>query len=148
MTPGAFGGAMEHAQAGALEWHGDGAGGDRALVIDDDAAVREVVGELLVALGWAVDVAPDGPHGLARFDPGRHRLVITDLRMPGMSGLEVAEWVRGQTPATAVILMSGMISIGTVERARELGVRLLPKPIELNTLERVVQLALRDAMPA
>ena len=65
------------------------------LFIDDDATGREVATYNLANAGFAVEAAGDGEEGLARFDPERHAVVVTDLKMPRIDGMEVFELVFG-----------------------------------------------------
>src|SRR5688572_30337182 len=66
----------------------------RVLVIDDQPLLRDLLAEFLELLGHTSDLVADGPEALARFDPLVHQAVITDLLMPGMTGLEVAASIR------------------------------------------------------
>ncbi len=116
----------------------------RLLVIDDDPTVRAVLCDLLSGLGYAVDGAPDGAEGLARFGQGGYDLVLTltDLAMPGMSGWEVAEAVRSASPGAPVILVTGSATDLDAQRAGDLGVTILHKPVPVLELERAVRRAL------
>ncbi len=79
----------------------------RALVIDDDDAVRRLLVDFLKVLGWETDDAADGVEGLARFDSATHTLVITDIRMPGVSGWEVVRGIRKLSPRVPILIVSG-----------------------------------------
>ncbi len=79
----------------------------RLLIVDDDEAVRQVTSETLRELGYQIETAEDGTAALeviAAFQPD---LVITDLRMPKMSGFELLEILRSRFPQMPVIAMSG-----------------------------------------
>lgn len=67
----------------------------KALVIDDDALNRELAGRMLASMGWEVDEAPDGRTGFEASTRDDYDLVLIDLRMPGMDGLEAAASIRG-----------------------------------------------------
>jgi CheY-like chemotaxis protein len=82
----------------------------RVLVIDDDITVRRMLGELLANLGFSPDLAPDGLEGLARFVGGQYDAVVTDVRMPGVSGWQVASTVRRLRPEVGVVVISGSIT--------------------------------------
>ncbi len=114
----------------------------RLLVIDDDPAVRSVLCDLLSGLGYAVDGAPDGAEGLARFGQGGYDLVLTDLAMPSLSGLEVAEAVRSESAVTPVILVTGSATDLDAQRADALGVAILHKPVPFQDLRAAVGQAL------
>ncbi len=81
----------------------------RILVIDDEAGVRDVLCELLSEEGHEVASAASGAEGLACFGAGRFDLVITDLAMPKLDGLEVTREVRRRDPTAICILISGWI---------------------------------------
>lgn len=116
----------------------------RLLVIDDEPALRTLLGDMLAACGYQADVAPDGAAGVARFKEQRYQVVITDLLMPGMNGLEVASALRALNPDVPIILLTGSAPALTVSRARESGVtRLLHKPIALADLKAAVDAACR-----
>jgi two-component system chemotaxis response regulator CheY len=70
----------------------------RALVIDDDASVRQVLRFLLAAFGYESQPAAAGASGLAQFVKGGWDVVLTDLEMPEMSGWQVIEAIRQRDP--------------------------------------------------
>ena len=64
------------------------------LIVDDEAIVREVVAQYLTQDGFAVETAADGTEALARFSAARPDLVLLDLMLPGIDGLEVCRRIR------------------------------------------------------
>lgn len=60
----------------------------KALVVDDEPVVRILYAEVLEAMGFKVDTAPDAMHGLERLKVTPYNLIISDIRMPGMTGVE------------------------------------------------------------
>ena len=106
----------------------------RILLIDDDDAVRAVVGELLARSGHTVVEARDGEEGLDLFSRSRPDLVITDIMMPRMSGLEVVQVLREKHPDVKIIAMSGGSGRGTednLQAARLMGATsVLAKPFD------------------
>ena len=60
----------------------------RALVVDDEPVIRSLYGEVLAAMGFKVDTAADGMEGLERLRAGSYSLIITDIRMPKLTGIE------------------------------------------------------------
>ncbi|MGW6529479.1 response regulator transcription factor [Streptomyces venezuelae] len=80
------------------------AGAGRILVVDDDPTVAEVVSGYLDRAGYAVDRAGDGPTALARAAERRPDLVVLDLMLPGMDGLEVCGRLRAQGPVPVIML--------------------------------------------
>jgi CheY-like chemotaxis protein len=116
----------------------------RILVIDDQAGVRAFVCVMLESLGHEADSAEDGPTGLALLPQQRYDLIITDLRMPGISGWDVVQTVRQQVRGMPFIVMSGFLTEDDVARAAEAGVSLLHKPFQRAEMERAIQQATRN----
>jgi CheY-like chemotaxis protein len=79
----------------------------RILLVEDDPACQLSTAMVLQHLGHAVVTADGGEEGLARFDAKLHDLVLTDNRMPGMSGVELAARLKRRSPATPVVIYSG-----------------------------------------
>ncbi|MER6136281.1 response regulator transcription factor [Streptomyces sp. BV286] len=80
------------------------AGAPRVLVVDDDPTVAEVVSGYLDRAGYEVDRAEDGPSALARAAAHRPDLVVLDLMLPGMDGLEVCRRIRARGPVPVIML--------------------------------------------
>jgi CheY-like chemotaxis protein len=72
----------------------------RALICEDDPSIRALVRTVLVREGFAVDVAPDGAVGLERLRLGCYDVLLLDLMMPGVDGLEVIRTVKEERPPT------------------------------------------------
>ena len=113
----------------------------RILVIDDDRYVRMLLCDLLEAWGYEPDGDADGREGLARFHPGRYDVVMTDLGMPGLSGLDVVAGVRDIDPSVAVIMFTAFNGEFDGED-RRLGFTVLRKPLSIDGLRQ----ALRDTL--
>ena len=118
------------------------------LVIDDDDDVRDTVCELLEVGGYEVAAAPNGRVGLAMLSERGADVVITDLFMPEMEGIETIMTLRASRPAVPIIAMSGGTKWDTVQSlktAYHLGaMETLPKPITFDALMRAVRAALGD----
>jgi len=114
------------------------------LVIDDEAAVRQLVTEVLRARGHSVTAAGSGREGLERFRVGRFDLVITDLGMPDLTGWDVARAVHGTSPALPVLVLTGWAD--AVEAPSDVAVTgILTKPFDVTKLAESVAVALRAA---
>jgi DNA-binding response OmpR family regulator len=113
----------------------------RILVIEDDRYVRALLCDLLEAWGYAPDGAADGREGLGLFETGRYDVVLTDLGMPGLSGIEVVAGVRDRDSDVAVIMFTAFTGDLDSER-RRLGFSVLRKPLEIEGLRRAVRAAI------
>ena len=112
----------------------------RALVVDDDETIRGIVSKMISLFGYEVLSADSGENGFDLFLKNRFDLVITDLDMPGMKGLDLAGIIKKESPYTLVILMTGQekaliqakIEDSVVDRA-------LFKPFGLMEFEEALQ---------
>jgi DNA-binding NtrC family response regulator len=91
------------------------------LFVDDDASGRELGAFNLEKAGYQVQLAATGEEALEQFAPERHDVVITDLRMPGIDGLQVMRVVKGRAPRTPVIVITAYGSVDTAVEAMKLG---------------------------
>jgi DNA-binding NtrC family response regulator len=107
----------------------------RILVVDDEPAQRELVAGFLAKQGFEVSQAAGGEAALARFKQEPFDLVLTDQKMPNLSGLQVLDGVRAITPETAVIIMTAYGTIETAVGAIKAGAAdYLTKPLNLDEL--------------
>ena len=79
----------------------------RILVVDDDKAIRDILSDVLSCMGFTVAVARSGNEGLELFLEEPFDLVVTDLRMPGMDGWDLAFHVKDRAPNTPIVLITG-----------------------------------------
>lgn len=121
------------------------------LLIDDDEALRNVTAEILIEAGYTVDDAPDGKSGLALYRPGYHEVVITDIAMPDMDGLELITELSHATPKPRIIAISGDSQFSEtvyLPTARQLGVHCtIGKPIRSEVLLQALAKVLGDQPP-
>ena len=116
---------------------------DTLLVIDDDEASCRLVKATFKGIGLDVVVANDGPSGLERAASDRPDVVLLDVRLPGMDGLEVLEQLKGSTPALPVVMLTASRDVKTAVRATQLGAfDYLTKPIDHDEIVLAVQRAL------
>ena len=113
----------------------------RVLVIDDESYVRGLLCDLLAFWGYEADAASSGREGIARFAEGRYDLVLTDLVMPGVTGLEVVETVRHADPTVSVIMLTGSGADLQLPGGRR-GFTALLMPLAVQGLETAVKQAL------
>jgi response regulator RpfG family c-di-GMP phosphodiesterase len=116
----------------------------RILVIDDDASVRKFLVAALTEAGHSVAAAEDGERGVEIFRTQPCDVVLTDVRMPGMSGLRVLQTVKQVSPGAEVIVVTAHASLDTaIQALRDGAYDLITKPLtELDALYRVVDRAL------
>jgi len=93
----------------------------RILVIDDDARVLEMLREVVTYLGYDVDVRQDGRTALTKFHDRPADVVITDLMMPGLDGLQIAAELRVLQPSIPIILVTGFAGEASIHAAQRLG---------------------------
>lgn len=89
--------------------------GNRVLVVDDDADIRDLVALKLQASGIDVDTAPDGVQGLEKANTGNFDAVVLDVMMPGMSGIDVLQAMRNAGNQTPVIMLTAKTQEHDVE---------------------------------
>ncbi len=115
----------------------------RILVIDDEPSMREFLCICLQRVGHTVRACPGGREGLAEYDAGEYDVVLTDLRMQGMSGLEVLEAVRKRARLTEVVLITAYATTETAIAAMKSGAYdYLTKPFKIDEVTVVVERAL------
>jgi len=107
----------------------------RILVVDDDQISREGVSEVLCDEGYEVAVAADGHEALTVLASFQPDLVLTDLQMPGLNGVEVLGHVKHVSPTTPVIIFTAHILIDAQREAHRLGVEdFLNKPLDFDEM--------------
>ena len=115
----------------------------RILIADDDEVSREFFTEVLSAEGYEVRNAPSGESALEDLRTHAYHLLLVDVRMPGMSGLDVTRVMRQEQPELPIIVMTAFGSIETaVEAIQEGAFDYVSKPMNLDELKNVVSRAL------
>lgn len=116
----------------------------KVLVVDDDPVVGKSFNRVLSGKGYIVVTAEDGYDALQKLQSENYDMVFTDLRMPGMNGLEVAERVKARQPWTPVVIVTGYGSHASEERARAAGVSgFLHKPLSPEMIEESTAMAFK-----
>jgi two-component system, NtrC family, nitrogen regulation response regulator NtrX len=107
----------------------------RILVIDDERSIRNTLKEILEYEKFEVDVAEDGFEGLEKIETSHFDVVLCDIKMPKMDGIEVLSKIQEKDPDATVVMISGHGSIDTaVEAIKKGAFDFISKPLDLNRL--------------
>ncbi len=110
------------------------------LVVDDDPGHRDLLKTALTEEGFFVETANSGLQACQIFDESRFDLVLTDLNMPGLNGIELLKKIKARSPLTLVILITGYASLrSAIEAIRAGAYDYLTKPFQLDELSIVVK---------
>ncbi|OQX19372.1 MAG: Fis family transcriptional regulator [Desulfobulbaceae bacterium A2] len=121
--------------------------GLRILVIDDERINLENISHVLRKDGYAVETATCGQQALELMEGGRYDLVITDLKMEGMDGVQVMRHAKELMPESEVIIVTGYATVNSAVEAMALGAfYYLPKPLKLDELRALVAKALEKTV--
>ena len=111
----------------------------KVLVVDDELEVRQVLREFLSSRGYDVTTASGGAEAVAIVETIKPDLVLLDVAMPDMDGVETLKRIVAIEPALAVIMVTANVDIGTTSKLLALGaVDYVPKPIDLDYLDQAV----------
>src|SRR5579872_4256110 len=120
----------------------------RILVIEDEARIQAFLSRGLEAEGYTVAAAGDGREGLALATSGSWDLVVLDLLLPGLNGLQVLQELHRARPRLPVLILSARTDLRTKLKGFELGAGdYVPKPFALDELLARIRVQLRSAAP-
>ncbi len=120
------------------------AGTGRVLVVDDDEGLARFIVEVLSDAGHEADAVPSAEVARRRIEATAYDVVVTDLRMPGESGLDLIAWLRRFDPRIAVLAITAFGSLETAVQAMRMGAAdYIPKPFEPSALLLAVDKSLR-----
>jgi CheY-like chemotaxis protein len=105
------------------------------LIVEDDEAMREFLCQAISRSGYYVEAVPDGAEALRRVEESHFDLLLTDIRMPGLDGLELARQARRRYPGLNVLLVTAYVqdALGATD-LEGAGIEVLSKPFNLNEL--------------
>jgi len=113
------------------------------LVVDDEKNIRLMIGKVLEGLGLKIDFAPNGDEALSMMSKREFDLILLDLRMPGMDGMEVLRRIREASKTTKVAIITAHGNVDNAVEAMKLGaVDFIQKPFTVEELRHVVTDAL------
>ncbi len=116
------------------------------LVADDESSMREALGMSVGRMGFAVDLAEDGRQALDLLTRKAYRLMITDVKMPKLDGMDLLKQARELYPTLPVLVITGYGTIpGAVEAMKNGAADYVVKPFSVEVLEKAVQACLADA---
>lgn len=113
--------------------------GNKILVVDDDAGIRKLLRRVFSRNGYEVLLTDDGAEALKAVEDDAIKLMILDIRMPRMDGLEVIRAVHEIRPKLPAIVVSGQMDAATVKKFMDAGVfDFVSKPFDIDYLETIV----------
>ena len=119
----------------------------RILVVDDDSEICTVLGDFLTVKGFAAYTALDGRTAMTKIKEIRPHIVLLDIMMPGMGGIEVLKRIKEVDPAVAVIMVTGIYDEELAKRAIALGAdEYVTKPIDFDHLEIALTMKIIDLL--
>ena len=115
----------------------------RLLVVDDEPIVGKRLKQVFDKIGFAIETYTDSAAALAAMAEKPFDIVVTDLKMEGIDGIEVLKRAKAMNPSTRVIIITGYASPDTAELAEQEGVfAFLAKPFRLDELKQVIYRAI------
>ena len=117
----------------------------RVLIVDDDPDIHVLLASMLAPAGCSVEAAADGEAALTKLEAARYDLVLTDVLMPGMDGLDLLQKIHERSPATPVVVMTAQNTPETVVRSiREKAFTYFSKPFSESTVLDIVTNAMES----
>ncbi len=114
----------------------------RVLIVDDDRDHADSVGDILVMRGHEIDIAGSGEAAVAKCGAGTFDIVLMDVKMPGMNGVDAFFAIREQQPDARVVMMTGFSLEQLVDRAMANGaIATLRKPLAIAQLLQTIEAA-------
>ncbi len=115
----------------------------RVLVVDDEVSVRLVLQRILEEAGYGVVTAANGQEALDKMSQLNVGVVLLDIKMPGMSGMEVLQQITTNWPETCVIMVTGVVNTQTAVEVMKLGAYdYITKPFKRDDVAQKVQEAI------
>jgi len=111
----------------------------KVLVVDDELYICELLDQFLSSRGHQVDIATDGYEALEKYEQDKPDVIILDISMPGLNGLDVLRKIKESDMHTEIIILSAYGDSTTVQDALDIGARcFLEKPVEIERLLNIL----------
>jgi len=111
----------------------------KILIVDDEIWVRELLEEFLTLQGYQVTLATNGEEALKMVDQNPPDVVLLDIKMPGISGLEVLSIIKRLDKKIGIIMLSAFGDFDTIQKALEMGAdHFIEKPFDLNRIAKIL----------
>jgi len=113
----------------------------RLLIVDDDVGLCRGLADILTDAGYCVETANDGVAGLEMIEKDAFDVILLDIKMPGMNGIELLRQLRGHPPKGRIFIVSGapnaeeLLSAGEVH---DMTSGVIHKPFDVSSLERII----------
>jgi two-component system chemotaxis response regulator CheY len=116
------------------------------MVVDDSPFASKQIRDIVEDNGYeVVGYAKNGEEGIELYKELKPDIVILDIIMPGIDGLETAEIIMKSNPDVKIMMLSSLCDSGTLEEVRNIGVKyLIPKPLEADVLLATLELVLKQ----
>ena len=111
------------------------------LIVDDNQDLAENIAEILTLKGFTTHIATSAEDALPQALPDGPGIVVTDYRLPGMSGAELVRQIRQARQTVRAVVISAYTDDGTISAARNAGADFLPKPVDFAALSRLLDVA-------
>ena len=111
----------------------------KLLMIDDDVNLLSYLGEELVEIGFQVTTLTNGNDAVVLTSREHFDLILLDMIMPDMDGIQVARLLKEKTPSTPIIGLTGYMGRDCITQAKELHLQMLTKPIVISTLVSLIK---------
>src|SRR6266849_1460713 len=113
---------------------------EKVLIVEDEENERTGLAELVSAWGYRAETASDGLEGLEKISTWSPSIIVTDLKMPRMTGIELLERLAGDSQTVAVIVVTAQGTIESAVQAMRMGAYdYIEKPIDMNRLRTILQ---------
>jgi two-component system response regulator (stage 0 sporulation protein F) len=111
----------------------------KILIVDDEIWVRELLEEFLALQGYQITLAQNGEDALKQIEQDSFDVVLLDIKMPGMGGLETLARIKALNNGIGVIMLSAFGDFDTVQKSLEMGAdHFIEKPFDLDRLSNIL----------